>query len=187
MLESSIETTTWVRPEQPTAPASPFKFIPPASRRKPDVSTNGYDTKADSSNRAIDGVRIFDGISPLQRAKYYSHSFSSRLEVLQTWEGVVTDIDQQEGVFVARLYDLSGPSSSVKEAELYIEDVSQNDCDLLKVGGIFRWLIGYRRHSSGQKERVSAIVFRRIPAWTDNDINSAKEEGQRLADSLVVE
>ena len=187
MLKSYQETTTWIRPEQPTAPAYPSKFIPPASRRKSDACTNGSDTIADSSDRAIDGVRIFDGISPLQRANYYSHSLPSRLEVLQTWEGVVTDIDSQEGVFVARLYDLIGPSSSVKEAEFYVEDVSHNDRDLLKVGGIFRWMIGYRRHSYGQKERVSAIIFRRIPAWTENDINLAMEEGKRLAERLVVE
>lgn len=187
LLELSKEATTWIRPEPPTAPDRYPEFVPPAPRKIADVATDGSDGLVMGADQAIDGVRILEGISPLERASYYSHSLASRLEVLQSWEGAVTHIDWEEKFFVAELYDLTRPGSSVKEAELELGDVSPNDRDLLKVGGVFRWLIGYRRHSYGQRERVSAIIFRRLPAWSELDLKSASDEGERLAASLDIE
>jgi len=133
-----------------------------------------------------DGIRILDGIAPLQHEKFYLHSLSSRLEVLQSWEGAVVAIDQAQDTFTARLYDLTNASSDVSEAEFEVRDVSSNDIDLLRIGGVFRWMIGYRRHSYGQRERVSAIVFRRLPAWNQEDIQKAVAEGERLAAKLRI-
>lgn len=186
LLELANETTTWSRPIQPTAPNRSPSFISP-SVIKTVISTSESSELAIDKEQSIDGIRILDGIAPLERERYFRHSLASRLEVLQSWEGAVIDIDADEGYFTARLYDLTSPEHPVSEAEMEISDVSRNDQDLLKVGGIFRWMIGYRRHSYGQQERVSAIVFRRLPGWTEGDIAKATEEGERLAASLVFE
>ena len=187
MLLERTESTAWSHPAQPTAPRRDLGFTPPAPKKTVNIGTNGSRELAIGGGQAIDGIRILSGISPLERESYYSHTLASRLQVLQSWEGAVTHIDPMQGFFVAKLYDLTRPSENVKEAELELCDVSPNDRDLLKVGGIFRWMIGYRRQSYGQQERVSAIVFRRLPAWSERDIEVAAEEGERLAASLVIE
>lgn len=133
-----------------------------------------------------DGVRILDPVTPLELMRYHSVAPSSRLEVLQSWEGGVIDIDRDAGTFKARLYDLTNPDADVSEAEFDIRDVSLNDMDLLKPGGVFRWLIGYRKHVFGQQERVSAIIFRRLPVWTETDLSEARTQGESLARAIHV-
>jgi len=96
----------------------------------------------------------------------------------------VVGIDQQARTFTARMCDLTNQSADVSEAEFYIEDVSANDIDLLKIGGVFRWMIGYRKHNFGQRERISAIKFRRLPSWDVKDIEAAVAEGERLAGKI---
>jgi hypothetical protein len=109
----------------------------------------------------------------------------SRLIPLQTWEGFVEDIDEENGIFRARLADLEPDSSGEEEiAELYLEDVDQDDRELVKPGGVFRWIIGYRAEPYGKRERVSALVFRRLPAWTRQDLDIAAREARRLAHAL---
>jgi hypothetical protein len=157
----------------------------PEVRPATDVSRTDIDGLSKDLN-IVDGVRILDDLAPLERARLYHHTQSSRLEVLNTWEGAVISIDRQAQTFTARLYDLTNNTRDVSEAEFAIEDVSANDIDLLKVGGVFRWMIGYRKHSFGQRERISAIKFRRLPAWTFDDIKSAAAEGERLAGKLRV-
>ena len=171
---------------EPTASGQVQAFVPP-SVIKPLVDTSGSNAPITEKKPSADGVRILDGIAPMERARMAHHHLSSRLEVLQSWEGYVTVINPEDGSFTARLYDLTNPGSSVSEAELEIADVSENDRDLLKIGGVFRWMIGYRRHDFGQRERISAIVFRRLPTWTGDDLVGAMEEGERLAASLAVE
>jgi hypothetical protein len=136
---------------------------------------------------APDGVRILDAVAPSELAKFYQHEVSSRLQVLQSWEGVVTLIDPERREFTARLYDLTDSAADESEAVFDLNDVSTNDGDLVKIGAVFRWMIGYRRHNYGQQERVSAIVFRRLPAWYETDIQSAVEYGEKLAGTIPID
>ena len=186
LLESLDSTATWSRPGQVTAPGRDPSFVAPAVAHKR-VTTSAVGKSILDGEQAFDGVRILDGLAPLERARYFEHTLSSKLEVLNSWEGVVTQISYGEGYFTARLYDLTNSQNGVSEADFEIEDVSSNDRDLLRSGGIFRWMVGYRRHSFGQRERVSAIVFRRLPSWTAEDLKRAQDEGERLAASLVIE
>jgi hypothetical protein len=132
-----------------------------------------------------DGVRILNPVRASDRVRYYHHDVQSRLEVLASWEGAVLAITKNAQPFTARLCDLD--SDEISEAEFDISDVSRIDLDLLQIGGIFRWLIGYRKQSYGQQERISALVFRRLPAWSSIDIEQAVAEGKRLADRICVE
>lgn len=132
-----------------------------------------------------DGVRILNPVPASDRVRYYHHDVQSRLEVLASWEGAVLAIDENAQTFTARLCDLA--SDEISEAVFDISDVNRIDLDLLEIGGIFRWLIGYRKQSYGQQERISALVFRRLPAWSAIDIEQALAEGKRLADRIRVE
>jgi hypothetical protein len=102
---------------------------------------------------------------------------------LQEWEGYVLEIGKE--TFTARLIDLTANAEQEEEeADFHILDLSDTDKKVLKPGAIFRWAIGYRRTNSGSKERVSSIVFRRLPAWTDREINENRTKAKLLAASL---
>jgi hypothetical protein len=94
---------------------------------------------------------------------------------LQEWEGCVVEVSGLN--FTARLIDITSNSKVVEEeADFPIEDVSESERDLLRPGAIFRWSIGYQRSRGGTRKRVSQVVFRRLPQWTESELreNAAK-------------
>ena len=68
-----------------------------------------------------------------------------------------------------------------EEGVFEIECVSDNDKQLMKVGAVFRWTLGYERSPSGTKKKVSQVVFRRLPAWSKRDIDESNKEAAMLA------
>ena len=104
-----------------------------------------------------------------------------RFNPLQKWEGVVLEIHGD--TFLARLADLTHPNTA-EEVELPIAEVSDADHGLMMPGALFYWTIGYLDDRYGQRQRVSRIRFRRVPAWTNEEIESARQEADRLAERL---
>jgi len=100
---------------------------------------------------------------------------------LQKWEGVVVDV--QPEAFLARVSDLTHQNMD-EEAELPIAEVSEADRALVREGAVFYWTIGYLDDRYGQRQRASRIRFRRLPAWTDEEIDSARREADALAQQL---
>lgn len=100
---------------------------------------------------------------------------------LQKWEGIVLEV--KKGYFLARLIDLTheGPD---EEAELPMEEVTEQDKALVKPGAIFYWNIGYLDMRSGQRIRASVIRFRRLPKWSREEIEAAKREAAHLQETL---
>jgi hypothetical protein len=99
---------------------------------------------------------------------------------LQSWEGIVTRV--LEDAFVARLYDKSG-KMPVEEAEFPLGDVSEDE-DLIQEGAVFYWNIGYMIKPSRQRIRASIIRFRRLPAWSIEELDSAREKAKTLIDKI---
>ena len=103
---------------------------------------------------------------------------SESFRAIQEWEGCVTRID--DDTFAAQLTDrTAGKTLAEEEADFPIDDVSEDDRQLLTLGAVFRWVVGYQRSASGTKKRVSQIVFRRLPMLTERDAKIADEEGAR--------
>ena len=93
---------------------------------------------------------------------------------LQEWEGHVLEINGDE--FVAALVDLTaGSSHEEEEAIIPVTEIGEEDAASLRVGGIFRWVIGYERSRSGTKKRVSQIIFRDLPRITERDLQQGRE------------
>lgn len=110
---------------------------------------------------------------------------SGSFEPLQEWEGFVTSIDPRGTHFATRLIDKTAKKKLAdEELEISLEDVSESDLHLLKEGAVFRLAIGYERSASGQRRKVSMLVFRRLPAWTARELVRAFEEGRAAAASL---
>lgn len=107
-------------------------------------------------------------------------------EPLQEWEGCVVEIKAE--TFTATLTDITARRDFEDEvAEFPLGDVSDDDIPLFKPKAIFRWLIGYERHPSGTKRRVSSVVFRRLPSWSATDLSRANEEAKILHEAITWE
>lgn len=105
--------------------------------------------------------------------------------LLQEWEGYVISINDDE--FTASLLDLTkGKNIEQEEADFSIDDLTQDDKKLLKPGAVFRWIIGYRS-IGGTKERISKIVFRRMPQWTAKDLQTAQAKAKEISHTIVWE
>jgi hypothetical protein len=106
---------------------------------------------------------------------------TTRFIPLQKWEGVVLRVTND--AFVARLVDQSSDGPD-EEAEIPLEEIPEADRFLVKPGAVFYWTIGYSDSISGQRTRASVIVFRRLPAWTAEELTAARRKAQYTRDLL---
>ena len=97
---------------------------------------------------------------------------------LQKWEGIVTEIG--EDYFIARIIDLIKDAPEESASFPFSEISSEEDKELLKIGAVFYWNIGYYERAKGTRLRSSLIRFRRLPMWAENVIGSAQKEAERL-------
>jgi len=103
---------------------------------------------------------------------------------LQKWEGFVLSITGN--TFLARLYDISNKGFE-EEAEIPLEEISDDDKELLEEGAVFYWSLGYLKKKNGQKIRQSIIKFRRLPTWHTSEIQSAQKNASRIRGQLEFE
>lgn len=95
---------------------------------------------------------------------------------LQKFEGRVLSVGSQR--FTVRLTNLSEPSAQEEEAELFIEEVWDDDKPLLRPGAEFYWSIGYERKAFGQRTRASIIRFKRLPIRTKESLQRTLEKAR---------
>lgn len=100
-----------------------------------------------------------------------------RFYPLQKWEGYVLSV--AEDTFWARLIDLNTHGVE-EEAEFLLEDVPAADRELIDVGAVFYWAIGYEDKVDGQRMRCSTIRFRRLPVWSRDELETAKRKAEEL-------
>jgi hypothetical protein len=96
---------------------------------------------------------------------------------LKKWEGTV--LSRGKDSFRARLIDQNGVGPD-EEAEILLTEVSKHDLPLVIPGAIFHWSIGYRMHAGRKERRFSVIRFRRLPAWTEKELQQAKQQAERM-------
>lgn len=105
----------------------------------------------------------------------------AEFDALQKWEGHVVSVSESE--FTATLIDLTRPGVE-EEAVLDLTELSEDDLPLVQPGAVFYWSVGYRVEQSGERSRSSVIWFRRLPAWTEKDIERARRRARDLKDQL---
>ena len=111
---------------------------------------------------------------------------SPTLYATQEWEGQVTEIRNNE--FEARLLDVTAGDVVDREvATIPLEEVGAEDQTLMRVGSIFRWVVGYERSVGGTRRRVSQIVFLDPPRLTERDLEKGREWAEWLLEEWGAE
>ena len=105
---------------------------------------------------------------------------STSFHLLQEWEGYVILKGTED--FTVRLLDLTKSSTyEEEEAVIPFSEITNDERKSMRLGSIFRWVIGYERSASGTKQRVSRIVFRDLPVVTKQEITEADQRAKRTA------
>ena len=154
------------------------------NRRKagPIHGTRGWHANAEVSGVVTDRGQEPEDLGPLMNVVPIGlrRAPTVALHALQEWEGCVVEINQSE--FTARLLDLTADASfEEEEADIPFAEISDDDLDKIRLGSIFRWVIGYERSAAGTKKRVSQIVFRDLPAVTKPDMQAGEAWALKMA------
>jgi len=108
---------------------------------------------------------------------------TSCFQVLQKWEGSIIGVSADECRVVVR--NMSSPEAPEEEVTFSIQEISESDRGLAMPGAVFYWSVGYEDSLQGQRTRKSTIRFRRLPTWTEKELNKARQEAHSLRDLLV--
>jgi len=110
---------------------------------------------------------------------------AQRFRGLQHWRGTVVQISEDS--FEAELSDQTDPSRPRESATFQMDELSEGDETLVKIGSVFNWHIGYELTSSRQRKLVSTIIFRRLPAWTKREITDVKRRAAEIEELFGLE
>ncbi len=114
------------------------------------------------------------------------HQPQTRLMPMVEWEGTVETVDWDKGEFTARLREVAQADRAIEYGTFSIDEVDQDDLDLLRSGGIFRWVIGKRENSYRRIENTSKLMFRRLPGYSFSDLLTADAQAEAWAASIKV-
>lgn len=147
------------------------------------IKRDAHSSPDNQSAQFVSTASFAENVAPRRLQDYVPRAF---FEPLQEWEGYVTEVAEME--FSANLVDKTrGHNTEDEEATFAIEDVSDSDLELVRPGAIFRWSIGYLREREGTKRRISQLVFRRLPAWSSNDVQRSRAVAESFVASIVWE
>ena len=104
--------------------------------------------------------------------------------VLAEWDGYVERI--YDDYFEARMRGLQGVGVKGKseEADIPKSDVDDSDQSLIVPGGLFRLTISYETPKPGVKRRYTSVQFRRLPAYSQRDLNMVEREADELFNGI---
>ena len=127
-------------------------------------------------NSARSGEEAAKDLVMLKAAPKALHEFKS----LQAWEGSVEHVGTT--TFTARLYDRTRPGEE-ETAEFELSEIDDDDLSLVAPGAVFYWDVGYLITHGGRR-RASEIRFRRLPAWTREELKEARAEAAKFCDVM---
>jgi len=141
----------------------------------------GQNNASDASLAAVqDKERDISFITPNIEAADV-HRSRSYFKKPQNWIGFVTQISSDG--FSARLNDKTNSSTS-EEAEFDLEDVSNGDSKLLKIGAVFYWSVGYA-NQNGQIIKQSILRFKRDANMSDTEFDFLADRASELNNNIL--
>lgn len=102
---------------------------------------------------------------------------------VEIWEGRVEEIRKDEGVFEAVLVSkLGGQADHV--AEIEISEISDQDINLLRLGGIFYLSIFKTVNHGSTIFSSQELRFRRLPTWTKSQVNMIRTKSKLIREKF---
>lgn len=133
------------------------------------------------ADTAIDAV-----VAPLS-ARRLGDQFSKNtrsLNPISEWEGYIESIE--ENVFLVRMVNIRSKSQLPEdEATFQINELSDYQRQHLEVGAIVRWVIGMERLPSDQRRKVSELHFRRLPAHSNREYQTALTQAKEIINAIT--
>lgn len=102
---------------------------------------------------------------------------------LQIWEGEVLAVHEQEGLMEVLLRSKFGRENA-HTGEIDLDYVHKQDRDLVRPGAVF-YLTLFKRTRHGTVENAEILRFRRLPAWTREQVERVSREADALASKFV--
>lgn len=109
-------------------------------------------------------------------------SVTSDASVIQIWEGKVLRVDYKRAVMEAALEAKIG-NIAPHTAEIELQWVSDQDTDLVQPGAIF-YLTLFKRTRHGSIENAQELRFRRLPAWTSQQVAQVRQDAERMLSKM---
>ncbi len=150
------------------------KVLPAALLRNNDLHV-----RFDENPKPLTEWKDLGAVEPMITPKL---TIRPRVVMLEQWEGTVIDV--QGDSFTAQLCSLTSQAPE-ESATLSLNEISDFDRSLVVEGGVFYWTIAARYEAWGQKVLQSTIRFRRLPAWTKNEISRAHEKARRFKSAFA--
>lgn len=110
-------------------------------------------------------------------------------ELLAEWHGYVTRVGPADNPwFSAVLTGKKGVGvvGEEEDAQIPIDDVSEFDRELVSPGNFFTLSVIREVRSDGQPRRYTQVVFRRLPAYQNRDLEAAAERARQITSMLNV-
>ena len=150
-----------------------------------DNSFEGSSVLATKTTSMAD-TAIDDVVAPLS-ARLLGDQFSRNtrsLNPISEWEGYVESIE--ENVFLVRMVNIRSKSQLPEdEATFQINELSDYQRQHLEVGAIVRWVIGMERLPSDQRRKVSELHFRRLPAHSNREYQTALTQAKEIINAIT--
>lgn len=115
---------------------------------------------------------------------YVAPKVGALAAVLQVWEGVVLEVDPDQQIMLVKLADRQGLVAE-HTAELGLDWVVAQDMELVRPGAVFYWTI-YRETKRSTIKHSQEIRFRRLPNWTNRQVEAINSKATALLSKLTV-
>ena len=108
-------------------------------------------------------------------------------QLIAEWEGYVTEIGEVS--FEARLRGIlgEGVEDESEDATIPLDEISPSDRSLFCVGAIFRLCVSYERSRTRQVRRFTELVFRRLPKYSEKDLDAARARARERVSGFRLE
>ncbi len=147
----------------------------------------------DTAERSVgaDKYTDYNAVEPQRKVRSISPNYdrdtftknSEHFNLLKNWEGVVTAIEEDTFFASMRLTD-SENRLAEDEFEIDFDNVPEGDRGLVCEGAIFYLTVGKLYLPGEGPQKVTRIIFRRMPRWSASDIERAEAAAEDLWENL---
>lgn len=177
-VAAAVETEDELGAEVSLTASFPAQYPPQViRRRRRGLEHSRDDEGGDGLELAVSEQNLLDEPAR-RRPRIVEREAEARFRALHQFQGTVVEILDDE--FVARTRDITDPVYAEEVVTLPLDDIPPGDQELLEVGAVFYWLIGYEENDEGARKRTSILRFRRLPAWSDRAVKRVEAAADDL-------